>query len=329
MGTYLLRRLGAGIFVVLFIIWLTFSLSYLQKPYGAYTPAWNACNPRDTPSCLHQYTALYGFNQSYIVRLYQYIQGLVVHFNLGYSYKQNQAVFTLLKVFIPRTLWLAVASLILATLIALPMGIYQAWRRNSIFDYAATGIAFILYSIPAFVLGFVLLDVFSFHIPLGTWAHLPSSPTAGINAWAIFTDPIQFVLPVVTLTALSVAGLSRFMRSSVLDVLVQDYIRTARAKGCNSRAVLFRHTMRNALGPIVVIIGLSIPILLSGTLIVEDVFNYGGIGYETLYAATNDDLPTILGITIVVTMATIIGNIAADIGLALINPRVRIEGSAR
>jgi peptide/nickel transport system permease protein len=133
----------------------------------------------------------------------------------------------------------------------------------------------------------------------------------------------------VTLTVLSVAGLSRFMRSQVLDVLVQDYIRTAKAKGCNSRAVLLRHTMRNALGPIVVIIGLSIPLLLSGTLIVEDVFNYGGIGQETLFAADNVDLPTILGITMVVTIATVIGNIAADIGLAILNPRVRIEGSAR
>jgi len=329
MGTYLLRRLGAGIFVVLFIIVLTFSLSYLQTPHGAATPAWIACNPRDTPVCIQHYTALYGLNQSFIIRLYQYIQGLVVHFNLGYSYKQNQAVFTLLKIFIPRTLWLAVASLVLATLIAVPMGIYQAWRRNSIFDYAATGIAFILYSIPAFVLGFVLLDVFSFHIPFGTWAHLPSSPTAGINAWAIFTDPIQFVLPVVTLTALSVAGLSRFMRSSVLDVLVQDYIRTARAKGCSSSRVLFKHTMRNALGPIVTIIGLSIPALLAGALIVENTFNYSGIGVETVTAALNDDVNILLAITILVTIATIIGNLMADVGLAIINPRVRIEGAAR
>ena len=317
MVSYLVRRLGAGVFVVAFIIVLTFSLSYLQTPHHPDTPAWNACQPKFTRVCIQHYTQLYGLGQSYFVRLYQYVQGLVWHFNLGFSYKQNQA------------LWLAVAALVLATLIAVPMGIYQAWRRNSIFDYTATGVAFILYSVPAFVLGFVLLDIFSFHIPFGAWAHLANSPPSGVNATAIFTDPMPFVLPVVTLTALSVAGLSRFMRSSVLDVLVQDYIRTARAKGCSSRRVLFRHTMRNALGPIVTIIGLSIPALLAGALIVENTFNYAGIGLETLTAATDDDVYTLLAITILVTIATIIGNLMADVGLAILNPRVRIEGAAR
>jgi peptide/nickel transport system permease protein len=115
----------------------------------------------------------------------------------------------------------------------------------------------------------------------------------------------------------------------VLDVLVQDYIRTARAKGCSPRRVLFRHTMRNALAPIVIIIGLSIPALLSGALIVEEVFNYQGLGYETVQASLNQDVPIILGITIVVTILTVLGNLLADLGLVVINPRVRIEGSVR
>jgi peptide/nickel transport system permease protein len=328
-GSYVIRRLGAGIFIVLFIIVLTFTLSYMQQPHGALTPAYNACGTRITKACLSQYTLLYGLNHSYFYRLWQYLWGLVVHFDLGFSYRQNQSVLTLLRVFIPRTFWLALSSLVLATIIAIPLGIYQAWRRNSIFDYAATGIAFILYSVPAFVLGFVLLDVFSFHIPLGSWAQLPNSPPSGVDAWAMFTQPLGFILPIVTLTALSVAGLSRFMRSSVLDVLVQDYIRTARAKGCSPRRVLFKHTMRNALGPIVTIIGLSIPALLAGALIVENTFGYSGIGVETVQAAGLDDVNVLLAITTLVTIATIIGNLAADLGLAIINPRVRIEGSAR
>ena len=137
------------------------------------------------------------------------------------------------------------------------------------------------------------------------------------------------MLPVATLTALSVAGMSKFMRATVLDVLVQDYVRTAKAKGCDAKGILFRHTMRNALGPIAVIIGLSVPILLSGALIVEELFNYPGLGYETFYASNNGDIYTVLAITIVVTIATVAGNFLADIALGLLNPRVRLEGAVR
>jgi peptide/nickel transport system permease protein len=321
---YIVRRLLQGLLVLVLVLWFTFTLAYFQQPHGATSPAYILCGVHLTHACLNGYIQRLGLAQPYPVRFWHYLTGVFFHFNLGYSYKQTSTVAGLLRLYIPRTFWLAFISLLLAVLIAVPLGIMQAWKRNSAIDYSVTAGAFILYSIPAFVLGFLLLDAFSYHT-IG----LPDSPPTGVNAWAIFTQPAGFILPVVTLTALSVAGLSRFMRSQVLDVLVQDYVRTAKAKGCNSRAILFRHTMRNALGPIVVIVGLSIPVLLSGTLIVEDVFNYGGIGYQTLYAATYNDLPTILGITIVVTLATVLGNIAADIGLALINPRIRIEGSAR
>jgi peptide/nickel transport system permease protein len=323
MFAYTVRRLLQGAFVLLVVIWFTFTLSYFQ-PEGARAPAYILCGTHQTKACLNFYTNKYGLAQPYLLRLWQYIWGVVVHFNLGVSFKQTDTVAGLLSVYIPRTFWIAFFSLVFATLIAVPLGIYQAWKRNSIFDYAATGISFVLYSTPAFVLGFILLDIFSYHL---NW--LSDSPTVGVNAWAIFEYPATFILPVATLTALSVAGLSRFMRAQVLDVLVQDYIRTAKAKGCDSRRILFRHTMRNALGPIAVIIGLSIPILLSGALIVEELFNYPGLGYETLFASMNGDIYTVLGITIVVTMATVIGNILADLALGILNPRVRITGSSR
>jgi peptide/nickel transport system permease protein len=321
---YVVRRLLQGIVVLIIVLWFTFTLAYFQKPHGALSPAYVLCGTHLTHACIQGNITALGLDQPYLQRFWDYLTGLFFHFDLGYSYKQNSSVAGLLSLYIPRTFWLAAVSLAIAVLIAVPLGILQAWRRNTAIDYVATASSFVLYSIPAFVLGFLLLDAFSYHT-LG----LPNSPPEGVQPWAMFTDPVSFILPIATLTALSVAGLSRFMRSQVLDVLVQDYVRTARAKGCTSKRVLFRHTMRNALGPIVVIIGLSVPLLLSGALIVEDVFNYAGIGNETLYAASNQDLPTILGITIVVTIATVIGNIAADIGLAIINPRVRIEGSAR
>lgn len=323
MLAYTARRLLQGFIVLLFVVWFSFSLTYLQ-PDGALAPAYSLCGTHQTPACLHHYIQLYGLDRGYFVRLWQYLFAVFVHGNLGVSFKQNNTVSGLLRVFIPRTFWIAFISLLLATLIAVPLGIYQAWKRNSTFDYVATAGSFILYSIPAFVLGFVLLDIFSYHLG---W--FPPSPPTDVNAWAIFTDPLGFVLPIATLTALSVAGMSRYMRSQVLDVLVQDYIRMAKAKGCTSRGILFRHTMRNALGPIVVIMGLSIPVLLSGALIVELLFNYQGLGYETLYASSLGDVYTVLGITILVTAATVIGNLAADLGLGLLNPRVRIEGSSR
>jgi len=225
---------------------------------------------------------------------------------------------------VPRTIWLAAVSLILTTIIAIPLGIYQASRRNTVGDYTATGVAFVLYAMPNFLLAMLLLDAFSFH-----WPHLPNSPPQGVQAWAIFTDPVGFILPVAALTMLSVAGLSRYMRGTVLEVLVQDYVRTAKAKGCSGSRTLFKHAFRNALGPIIVLLGLSIPALLGGALIIESVFNYEGLGIQTVFAATNLDLPTVLGITLLVAILTLLGNLLADVALGLVNPRIRIEGNSR
>ena len=258
----------------------------------------------------------------YLARFWTYLVQVFGHFNLGYSYKLNLSVWGIIKLYVPRTIWLATAALVLTILIAIPLGIIQASRRNTVFDYSATGLAFILYATPSFLLCLLVLDAFSFHGP-----HLPSSPPAGVAPWAMFTDPVGFLLPVACLTMLSVAGLSRFMRGTVLEVLVQDYVRTAKAKGCTSRRTLFRHAFRNALGPIIVILGLSIPTLIGGALIIESVFNYGGLGIQTLTAVQNLDVPTVLGITLLVSILTLIGNLLADVFLGLVNPRIRIEGT--
>jgi peptide/nickel transport system permease protein len=132
-----------------------------------------------------------------------------------------------------------------------------------------------------------------------------------------------------TLTLLSIAFLSRFMRSAVLEVLVQDYIRTAKAKGCSTSRMLFRHAFRNALGPIVIILGLYLPSLLGGAVVIESVFNYSGLGIQIVNAASSLDIPTVLGITLLVSILTLAGNFLADILLGVVNPRVRIQGSNR
>ena len=323
MFVYIIRRLVQSFIVLLIVMLITFSLPYFQV-HGILGPAYAVLGTHATPANVAIWAAKNGMNHPYLVRFWRYLDQVFVHFNLGHSYKQNQSVWGIIRLYVPRTLWLALVSLILTTIIAIPLGIMQASRRNTAFDYTATGTAFILYAMPSFLLCILVLYAFSYHT-----FHLPAEPPPGVAPWLIFTDPMGFILPIACLTMLSVAGLSRFMRGTVLEVLVQDYIRTARAKGCSSRRTLFRHAFRNALGPIITILGLSIPALLGGALIVESVFNYEGLGVQTVTAANDLDIPIILGITLLVSILTVLGNLMADVALGLVNPRIRIEGTGR
>ncbi|NNN01715.1 MAG: ABC transporter permease [Acidimicrobiaceae bacterium] len=321
MLTFIIRRLVQSAIVLMIIVVVTFTLPYFQ-PHGIYAPAYAALGSRINPLNVHIWAQQHGLTQSYFVRLVKYADQLIFHFNLGHSFKQSLSVNSIIALYVPRTVWLALSALIFTIIIAIPLGIFQASRRNTVVDYAATGTAFVLYAMPAFLLCMLVIDAFGFH-----WPRLPISPPSGVAPWAIFTDPKAFILPVGCLTLLSVAGLSRFMRGTVLEVLVQDYVRTARAKGCSSRRVLWRHAFRNALGPIVTILGLSIPGLFGGALIIEDVFNYSGLGVQTINAAITLDVPTVLGITVLVAIFTLLGNLMADVALGLIDPRIRIEGA--
>jgi peptide/nickel transport system permease protein len=321
--SYVIRRIVQSIIVLLIVVWVTFTLPYFQY-HGILAPAYAVLGTKASPANVQIWGIQHGMNHPYVVRFITYVGQVFFHFNLGSSYKQNMSVIQIIGLYIPRTIWLAASSLFFTTIIAIPLGIAQASKRNTRFDYAGTGVAFILYGVPAFLLCQLALDFFSFHFP-----HLPSSPPQGVAPWAIFTNPVGFILPVACLTLLSLAFLSRFMRGAVLEVLVQDYMRTAKAKGCSNRRTLMHHAFRNALGPIVVILGLSIPGLLGGALIIESVFNYGGLGIQTVAAATNLDIPVILGITLLISILTLAGNLIADISLGIVNPRIRVEGTGR
>jgi peptide/nickel transport system permease protein len=300
---------------------ITFTLPYFEVQ-GILAPAYAVLGTHATPYNVHLWGVQHGMFRPYLVRFWEYVDQVFFHFNLGHSYKQNLSVWGIISLYVPRTIWLALSSLVLTVIIALPLGIFQASRRNSTVDYVATGTAFILYGIPAFLLGILMLQFFSF-----SFLHLPASPPSGVAPWAMFTDPAGFILPVLTLTFLSIAFLSRFMRSAVLEVLVQDYVRTAKAKGCSNRRMLVRHAIRNALGPIVIILGLYFPGLLGGAVVIESVFNYSGLGIQIINAATTLDVPTVLGITLLVAILTVLGNLMADVILGLVNPRIRIQGN--
>jgi peptide/nickel transport system permease protein len=313
MTWYLARRTGQAVVVVIGVMILTFIMIHLVPGSAARA----ALGVRATPSRIAAFNAAYGLNKPLYEQFTSYV-GQVLHGNFGISFTLQQPVSTLIAQRLPRDAVLLGLSTVLALVIALPLGIYQAVRRNSPEDYLLTGVSFTLYSMPDFFFALLLIAVFSvqFH-----W--LPPEAPQATSVGGILADPRALVLPVVTLALVSVAGYSRYMRSSAIDALAQDYIRMARAKGLPQRLVLARHVLRNSLLPIVTIVGLSFPGIVAGAVIAEEVFNYPGMGLLFFQAATSHDFPILLGSTLIVGVATVLGNLAADIAYGVLDPRIR------
>ena len=206
---------------------------------------------------------------------------LVLHFNLGYSYKKNQGVAALIEETLPKTLVLVGISTFLAVIVAIPLGVLQVVRRNKPIDYFLTGTAFIFYAMPAFLLGELLILYFAIDL---SWFSTEAPQSQ--SAWGVLSDPKDLVLPVLSLAAITIAAFSRYMRSSMMEALTEDYVRTAKAKGASQRRVLYRHALRNALIPLITLLGLSLPAIVGGALITETVFNFPGMGLLTTQAAS-------------------------------------------
>lgn len=313
MSAFLVRRLLQALVVLVGVSIVVFILLHLL-PGG---PAKAVLGLRATHVQIHEFDQRYGLLQPLPVQYLAWLNQLI-HGNLGFSYKQNQSVDSLLAENIPRTLLLVGASTLLALMIAIPLGLYQAVRRNKPDDYAVTGLSFLFYSMPTFFLGIILIIIFSDTFPL-----LPSTgPTA---AEPLLSQLSNLVLPVLTLTLVTLALFSRYMRSAVLENLVQDYVRTAVAKGVSRPALLFRHVLPNALLPIITLVGLSLPGILGGALITESLFNYPGMGLLFWNAAQTDDFPVMVGTTMVVGVAVVVGSLLADLLYAVFDPRVRLS----
>jgi peptide/nickel transport system permease protein len=242
----------------------------------------------------------------------------LVHGNFGYSVKLNQSVVSLIANKLPKTIILVALGLVVSLAFGIPLGIYQAVRRYTVGDYVLTGISFLGYATPTFFFSLLLVEWFAIDIHL-----FPPFAPQGNTVLQVLSQPNALVLPVIAEAFLGYALWSRFMRSSVMDNLVQDYVRTARAKGASERRVLWGHIFRNSLISIVTLLGLSLPSLVAGTVFVEVVFNYPGMGLAFVQAAANVDYQVLLGITVVTAVATIVGNLLADIGYAVLDPRVR------
>lgn len=314
MTAYLLRRLGTSIIVLIGISIFVYLLLHAIYP----SPARAVLGLKANNAQIAAWNKEYGFSRPVIEQYLSYMNGLL-HGNLGYSYSDNQTVASLFAERLARSIYLSGISLLFAVLIALPLGIFQAAKRNSLGDSVLTSAAFILYSMPVFALGLILIQVFALSFPLFNFEASQST-----SIWTVIGDWHSMFLPVLTLTLITVALFSRYMRSSSIDVLAQDYIKVARAKGLPERKVLLRHLVRNASLPMITLIGLSLPFLLAGNLITEYLFNYQGLGLLFYDSLGKEDYPVLLAYTLIGAVFVVLGNFIADIALTVADPRIRL-----
>jgi peptide/nickel transport system permease protein len=313
MTGFLIRRVLQALLVLFLVTVFTLALVHLF-PGG---PIRSLLGPRATPEQVAHYNQLYGFDQPFYVQYIKWL-GQLVHGNLGFSAKLNQSVTSLIAQDLPKTIILVSLGTVVSLLFGIPLGLYQAVKRYTVGDYVLTGVSFLGYATPTFFVGLLLIEWFAINIPL-----FPPFAPQGTTVAEILSQPRALVLPVAAYSFVLYALWSRYMRSSVMDNLVQDYVRTARAKGASERRVLWGHIFRNSLISIVTLLGLSLPTLVAGAIFIEVVFNYPGMGLAFYNAALNVDYQVLLGFTLVATLATVVGNILADVGYAVLDPRVR------
>jgi peptide/nickel transport system permease protein len=280
-------------------------------------------NPNVDPQELARIRANWGLDQPIIVQ-YFYWLGNAFRGNFGVSYTTGLPVMQEIVERLPATLLLMIASYILTLLITIPLGVISAVKKGSWFDNLVTVISFAGMATPTFWFGLMLMLLFS--VQLG-W--LPAVGMYDVGAryegWGMgVLDVIKhMILPLLTMTLLGLAGMTRYQRAAMLEVLNQDYIRTARAKGLPERVVIFKHALRNALIPIVTILGLSLPDLFGGAFIIETIFAWPGMGRLGVMAIFQRNYPLIMGITVFSAVLIVLGNLLADMGYAWVDPRIR------
>jgi ABC-type dipeptide/oligopeptide/nickel transport system permease component len=267
----------------------------------------------------------YGLNDPWYVQYWSYIEQLAQG-DLGTSIYNGQPVSQILRNTYPYTMRLALVAIMIEAVVGIGAGIVSAVKRYSFWDVLVTMSTSILVALPVFWLG-IMLQYF-FGIWLKDWTngrfYLPISGASG----PFFPDWVHVILPAITLAAVSTAYAARIMRSQLLEVTNQDYVRTAFAKGLSSRAVLWNHAMKNALIPVVTFIGIDLGVMLSGAVLTETVYNWPGIGYTIFRAIRAQDYPVVVGGVIVILFAVMIINLLVDISYAFLDPRIRYGGSS-
>lgn len=280
-------------------------------------------NPRVSPEHVARLRAEYGFDGPIHKQFAKYV-ARVARGDLGDSFVHRRPVTALVLERLPRTLLLMSLALVTSFALGILIGVIQAWRAGSRLDRALGGIAVFFYSLPDFWLALVVLYVFGYKLDLFPTSMVPTFYFGSVPLWERLADAAaRFVMPVGTLALLTTALIARYQRSAILDVSGEDFVRTARAKGVSERGVLFKHIMRNALLPTVTLLGLAFPMLLAGSVFIERIFSYQGIGYLTVEAVKNGDPELVASLVLLMAILVAIGNLIADLLYAVVDPRMR------
>ncbi len=322
MQAYIIRRLFQSALLVLIISALVFFILNLA-PGGPLSGLKFQISAREySEASVQRYKELLGLDKPVYLR-YFYWLGDMIRGDWGDSWtvSTGRPVLGLIMSRLPNTLTLMISATILSLVLGLLIGIVSAIRQYSIIDTAATIFSFVGISIPTFWFGLMMIVVFSVHFRI-----LPAGGTADFGMENDIGNRIKhLIMPVAVLSLINVAGWSRYVRASLLNVMQQDYLRTARAKGLSGSKVITRHALRNALIPVITLMGLEIPILFGGAIVTETIFSWPGMGRLYFQSLVSSDYPLAQGLLFVTAVLVVLSNLLADIGYAIVDPRVRLS----
>lgn len=320
MRQYITRRILEMIPVIIGISFLLFII-FAMAPGDAVD---NMQNPNLTEEKIMDLKRQYGLVGNPVERYCNWAKK-AVQFDFGSSIKFKMPVSEVMKAYVWNSFYLSLLSFILAIVISIPIGVVSATKQYSVFDKFFTVFALLGISIPSFFFGMVLIKIFSVNLGIFPVSGMSTSG-ANYTGFKNFTDIVHHMfLPTMVLTLGSLASLMRYTRTSMLEVVRQDYIRTARSKGLREKVVIYKHALRNALIPIVTILGMSLPGLFGGAILTEQVFGWPGIGKVAIDAINARDYQFLMGFEVLLALLTLFGNLIADISYALVDPRIRLK----
>jgi len=315
-GRYLLRRLLIAVPSLLGISIVLFAVLALAPgdPFGDL-----ASNPNVPPEVAAGLRAKFGLNDPIAFRYVHWLAAML-HGDWGFSFVSRMDVDTLIAQRLPATLFIIGSSQILALLIALPVGVYSAVRPYSVFDQIANLLAFVGFSLPTFFTGLLFILLFSIYLD---WLPFVFRTDLGATGWQWYWEEFkQAVMPIAVLALVQAASWTRYVRSSVLEVIRLDYVTTARAKGLPERLVIAKHVVRNALIPVVTLVALQMPALFGGAIVTEQIFRIPGIGSLLISSILANDTPVIMAVTFVFACLVILFNLIADVLYGWLDPRI-------
>lgn len=325
MLNYTLRRLAYVIPTLLGITFVTFIIISLAPGDPiAYLQSGSA-SAQISPEDYDEMLRLYGLDKPLPVRYGIWLKRLVT-LDFGDSFLDHRPVITKIKERLPATLILNIVSLVLTLALAIPFGLYSAVRQHSRFDKIGGTVLYMLYSLPEFWVALLLIMFFGVKLHILPFIGMESLDARDLGFWSYLWDRIlHLVLPTICLTYGSLAFLSRFVRGSTLEVIHQDYIRTARAKGLDDGTVIYKHILRNTLIPVVTLLGILLPALISGSIILEYIFSWPGVGALFFDAVMSRDYPTVMGLSFITAVMVLLSTLLADLLYTWVDPRVKYE----